>query len=181
MSSDGRNKTQDKLTFDGGYRCPVFTPDDQRLLAVRGQDLVWISPKDSSITAVDHAPVGIVRLVGFEASASGKPRVVVVTRQAVGLFSPWDGIFVPLDLGRDDEEYARGPLSQGALESNAGLVSVDTTGHEMTVERKGHEPLELTPGSKATYADPVLSHDGATVAFIRVDAKAGTPIAPGLL
>jgi len=171
MSSDGKNKTQDKLTLDGGYRCPVFTPDDQKLLAIHGQDLVWISMKGSPTTKADHTLRDLVRLVGFETRAANKPRVVVVTRLAVGLFSPWDGTFDPLDLSKEDEEYARGPLIEGALEFHGTLASVDTTGHELTLERTGHGPVALTRGSKAFYFDPALSHDGVIVVFIRVEAK----------
>jgi len=169
VSADGRNKTQEKLTFDGGYRSPVFTPDDQKVLAIRGQNLVWVSLNDHSTTGAASAPPDLLRLVGFELGAANNPRVVVVTQRSVGLFSPWDGTFDILDSDTGDEDYIRGALAGGWLNFQGTLVSVNSTGHNLTIRKQSQEPISLTEGSKATYADPALSHDGAAIVFLRVE------------
>src|SRR5689334_22932250 len=76
VAADRNNKTQEKLTFDGGYRSPVFTPDDQKVLAIRGSNLVWISMRDSSTIPAEHTLPDLVRLIGFETGRQEKPRLV---------------------------------------------------------------------------------------------------------
>ena len=172
MASDGINKTQQRLTFDGGYHSPVFTPDDQKVLTLRGQSFLWISLENGESEKLSYDLPGVLRLVAFENQADGgKPRVVAITQTSVGLFSPWDGKFEPFPAANEDEE-TRQQLLRGQIQFGDVMLQVGGAGHELTLQKDNREPVVLTSSPKVIYADPALSHDGRRLVFIRADVAA---------
>jgi hypothetical protein len=172
MASDGINKTQQRLTFDGEYHSPVFAPDDRRVLALRRQGFIWISPQNGESEPLAFELAGVLRLVGFEnEAAGGKPRVVAITRTSIGLFSPWDGKFEPFPAADIDEE-TRQQLLRGQIQFGDVLLQVGGDGHELTSQKDNRAPVVLTSSPKVIYADPALSHDGRRLVFIRADVAA---------
>ena len=171
MASDGINKTQQRLTFDGEYHSPVFTPDDREILALRGQGFVWISPENGASEALPYKLEGVLKLVGLENhTPGGKPRVVAITQTSIGLFSPWDGKFEPF-LAADNDEETRQQLLRGQIQFGDVMLQVGGAGHELTLQKDNREPVVLTSSPKVIYADPALSHDGRRLVFIRTDTE----------
>jgi len=172
MPADGRDKTQRRLTWDGDYHSPVFTPDDRKLLVLWGQRIVWISSGNGAIDKLSFELPGVVKLVGFENQPDAeKPRVVAVTKDSVGLFSPWDGNFEPFPKADRDQE-ARAQLLRGQLQFKEVMLQVGRAGHELTLQKDNQLPVVLASASNVNYIDPTPSHDGLIVSFIRADAAA---------
>ena len=171
MASDGKDKTQKRLTFDGEYHSPVFTPDDRQVLALRGEALVWVSPESGASRTLDYKLEGVVKLIAFQShfekqADSERPRVVAITKTSIGLFSPWDGKFEPFPVAESDEE-TRQELLRGQMQVGDLLVQVGATGHELTLQKDGGEQVVLASSAKVIYAEPALSHDGRRVVFVR--------------
>jgi hypothetical protein len=171
MASDGKNKTQQRLTFDGDYHSPVFTPDDRKILALRGQLFVWISSENGASEKLAYELPGVLRLVGFQnQAAGGKPRVVAITQAAISLFSPWDGNLEPFPAANEDEE-TRQQLLRGQVQFGDVLLQVGRAGHELALQKDDQERVVLASSPKLIYADPALSHDGRRLVFIRTDTE----------
>lgn len=169
MAAGGKNKTQQRLTFDGGYYSPVFTPDDRRLLALRKAAFVWVSPANGATERIPFELPGTLKLIAFENRPNeAKPRVVALTESGVGLFSPWDGKFEPFPLGDADEE-TKEQFLHSRVQYGGVLLQVSGDGHQLTLQRGDGEPVLLASSPKVIYGDPALSHDGLKVVFIRED------------
>jgi hypothetical protein len=172
MPADGKDKTQRRLTWDGDYHSPVFTPDDRKLLVLWGQRIVWITSVSGAIDQISYELPGVVRLVGFEKQPDlEKPRVVAITKDAVGLFSPWDGKFEPFPKAEGDWA-ARTQLLRGQLRSKDLQLQVGHAGHELTLQKNDEGPVVLASAPNVAYIDPTASHDGVIVAFIRANVAA---------
>ncbi|MFJ5922528.1 hypothetical protein ACIQF6_07925 [Kitasatospora sp. NPDC092948] len=156
-------------------------------------------------TADDH---GTLRLLGVPAQAGGTPAVLSLNtfsdEHAKPL--PQTGNLWPSSTGahgaavyanrndgqvylRDDYLRQQGTAvtkgSQPAADDAGDLVFVRSVdGHSHIFERTndaGHQERDLTPHASVNYTEPVISHDGKTVAFrgpdgiYTVPAKGGTP------
>ena len=145
----------------------------RKVLALRGQAFVWISTESGESETVSYELPGVLRLVAFEKPenemAREKPRVVAITQDLIGLFSPWDGKFEPFPKADEDEE-TRQQLLRGQVQFGDVVLQVGGTGHQLTLQKGDQDRVVLASSPKVMYADPALSHDRHRVVFIRADA-----------
>ncbi len=167
----GSDRTRKRLTVEGDYHSPVFTPDDKRILTLRGSGFAWVSPEGGTTEKLAYELPGVLRIIGFEnRAADPKPRVVAVTESSIGLFSPWDGSFRPFPVTSDDQE-TRQQLLRGEMQFGDVSFQLTSDGHQLSLQRGDQEPVVLAKSTTVVYADPALSHDGRQVVYIRATAS----------
>ncbi len=172
-------QTAGAVTPDGGYRSPIFSPADERLVALKGDAVVRFRAEGGTPVAVQKA-LGVVKLVGFDGRS---PDDIVVLleggRSPLGVLSLKTGKVVPLpyDAGSPGQqrmlaqirgqERVYGPTRVYVkTESKQGLSRV----LEWTdvYVRRGDSPPRNVSGCDGVRCDqPALSPDGRRVAFVK--------------
>lgn len=149
------------LTSDGGYSWPVFSADDQSVMALRGGDLWSVPLNGGSPGKLAHTLAGITILLG-----SGAEGVVVLTADRIGTFSPGSGVFTPFPASPEDldtinrlrapvRSYDNGQLT--VSEKRAGILIVNR-GQEREITSEG-----------AALSQPSVSHDRKSLVYVRTD------------
>ncbi|HEX9822038.1 MAG TPA: hypothetical protein VGD07_20760 [Methylomirabilota bacterium] len=173
-------RTQVRLTRDGGYRSPVFAPGDRTLLALRRSVLVEVPATGGDARAL-HALVRPSKLVGL--SRDRPHEVLALFEDAGGL--PWLGLValasgqvtpVPHDRAsrehramiahvKDWERVYGGTTVYVKAETTQGLAgAVEWTDVYVT---RGGDPVNVSRCDGVRCGQPALSHDGRHVAFVK--------------
>lgn len=71
--ADLEDRTTRRLTSSAGYRSPIFLPESNDVLALRGTDVVRISKADGKETKL-HSSDGILKLVGANSPAGDRSK-----------------------------------------------------------------------------------------------------------
>jgi hypothetical protein len=79
-------KTSRRLTFNGGYRSPIFLPGETSLLALKGEDVVEL-PFDGGAEIKRYTIHGVVKLVGV--SQDDGTQVLYLSRDREGQLTVW--------------------------------------------------------------------------------------------
>ena len=169
------------LTTEGGYRSPVFSRTDGAVYAVKGDSVVRLSaPAGSRPVRVP----GIIKLVGFDGTM---PDDLVVLRNAIAGASPLAVVStksgtvtdLPYDASTDAQRrllaYIRGQeRAYGNIslylnnESKAGRFrNVEWT--DVYMRRGTSDPKNLSVCDGVKCAQPSLSSDGKSVAFVKIE------------
>ncbi|HTZ57733.1 MAG TPA: hypothetical protein VMB49_06550 [Acidobacteriaceae bacterium] len=179
--TDVRANTCHKVTSDGGYRSPVFFPDGNDILAIRGEDVVRLNVNGSTQQSVAKV-IGVTKLVGF--SRDDPSQVLLLAEdnagQAhVGLLSVKDGKVtqVPYDpqSNRDRQmvedlqgwlrSYDTGTVyvRRESFETNAGTVELTN----VFWKQPGLDPVNVSRCELRNCGQPSASNDGSRIAFIK--------------
>ena len=140
------NGARQRLTFEGGYTWPVFSPDDKTVIALRGGDLWSIPLNGGNPTKLAHTLPGITNLLG-----TGPDGIVLLTARQIGTFSPDTGAFSAFptsDQDRDTINLLRQPIRS----YDNGTLTVS----EQTVSEQNVAGWQ-----------PSVSHDRKTLVYIR--------------
>jgi hypothetical protein len=78
-------KTSRRLTFNGGYRSPIFLPGETSLLALKGEDVVEL-PFDGGAEKKRYTINGVVKLVGVSQDGT---QVLYLSRDREGQLTVW--------------------------------------------------------------------------------------------
>ena len=73
--ADLHDNSRRPLTTDGGYRSPIFSPDNRMVYALRNDKLVSIEFDNGAIQDVRDAP-NLIRLIGFDRAKNNQLLVV---------------------------------------------------------------------------------------------------------
>jgi hypothetical protein len=179
---DGRNRL--RLTRDGGYQSPVFSPDGKTVLALREGKLMRVS----TAGVLDPEPLfdlpGVIRLVACDRESPSK--VVVLTRAAagtldLGLVDLEDRQVHPLRPEIPEAEYREAlalvTRSDRAwqLAEPAGVITLEVRpagqGSDVFCLRKALAPLDVSRCGGDRCDQPSLSADGHNVVFVRTTSR----------
>jgi len=157
-----------RVTFDGGYRSPIFVPESETFLAVRGNDIVRI-PAPGAAPERLRSFEGLIRLIAVHRYDADKlvllrsnPDVVGVLSLSTGAFAPYQGDVDPVALSQlraFDTIQGRMRIYHRREESD-GPINV-------CVEANGAPPRNLTECRSEHCLQPALSPDGRAAIFIR--------------
>jgi hypothetical protein len=179
---DLRVKTSRRLTFNGGYRSPIFLPGETSLLALKGEDVVEL-PFDGGAEKKRYTINGVVKLVG--ASQDGT-QVLYLSRDREGQLTVWllalgDGQETKLAYNPEYEEdktlVAR--LSGWERVYDGGKITLYTQleskeasdgkleWREVYLKRDSQRVEPITRCDGVNCGNPTLSQNGRYVAFIK--------------
>jgi hypothetical protein len=166
-------KTRQRLTFDGGYRSPLFLPGDAMLLALKGEAVVQM-PRAGGEPVTRQTVPGVRKLVGVHHDDGDK--VLLVLRrpeQPLGLLSLRSGAVAPLPFSQSPEDQRRYNHIVGweRVYGDTTLLVQEQPSQATWTDiylRRGNTPAEnLSRCQNSTCSQPSLSHDGGLVAFIK--------------
>ena len=148
-----------RLTFEGSYSWPVFSKDDQAVIAIRDGAL-WSVPLSGADPAkLPHSLPGVAALIG-----TGPDGIVAFTAQEVGLFKPESGEFLPFKAATKDDRDAIARMQSPIRDY--GSVTVSEKGKGILIEANGKTQEIEADGERQ--GEPSLSHDHKRMVYIRV-------------
>jgi hypothetical protein len=174
-------KTRQRVTHGGGYRSPVFLPDDASLLALQGEAVFQLPLSDNAPVRL-YTVQGVTKLVGFHREDPDKVLILLTgadQQHAVGLLSITSGQVTPLPYDRQSEDAQRLYRHVQGWERVYGTTILYVqaqspqgaagAGEWTDVYRKhGDEaPANISKCDDAHCGQPSLSHDGRQVAFVK--------------
>lgn len=171
-----------RLTEAGGYRSPVFHPDKESVLALRGASLVQI-PLNEGIQEgrlLMDLP-GAQRLAGFTVGNS-KVLVALVkegntTKPVLICLDSMKRVDIPDDQAtHNDVNSLLGSLRSSMRRYDSTTVESkesDKGGRSVFVRKDGGEPIDVGRCEKDVCGQAALSKDGSKVVFVR--RPAGEP------
>jgi hypothetical protein len=179
--ADLRDHTRRKITSDGGYRSPVFTPDSTDILAVKGEDVVRLSLSSSTPQTVAKVS-GITKLIGFD--RDNPSQVLLLAEDDAGhakveLFDLKSGQATQLsyDLQSSADRQMLENLEGWERSYAVGTAYVKReTVHAMSgpVERSnvfwkqpGLDPVNVSQCQLTDCGQPSASSDGSKLVFIK--------------
>ena len=176
------NVTRQRLTFDGGYRSPVFLPDDRAILALRGDSVVRLPVFGGEPERVVTAS-SVTRLIGTSAEKPNEALVLTEDadgRAAIGVLSLRDGRIAMLAAGTTPDE--RGMINRlknwDRAYTTVKLTVETTTEHGLSgprtwsdvyVNRTGQPKENVSRCDESDCGQPSLSHDRMRVVFVKAD------------
>src|SRR5262245_6748450 len=180
---DLTDKPGRRLTFNGGYRSPIFLPGETGLLALKGEDVVEL-PFDGGAEKKLYTINGVVKLVGV--SQDDGTQVLYLSRDregqlTVGLLALSDGQETKLAYNPESEEdktlVAR--LSGWERVYDGGKITLYTQleskeasngkleWREVYLKRDSQQVEPITRCDGVNCGNPTLSQNGRYVAFIK--------------
>jgi hypothetical protein len=180
LAAAGFDRTQ-KLTATAGYRCPVFIPQSNDILALKAADVVRVARAGGKATKL-YTINGITKLIGF--SLDDPDKVLALTEAAngdpgVGMLSLGSGMFTALAYNptssRDrkmlehlqswDRVYGDESvyLKRQSKESLAGTVEWT----DVYLKAGSNQPVDASQCDSVNCGQPSLSADGKLVVFIK--------------
>ncbi len=175
------DKLKRSLTSGGGYRSPVFSSEDKKILALQGEDIVQISVSGGTVSPL-YSVKGIMKLVGFD--RTDPQRLLFIAedddgRALVGLITMTDGriSYLPYDSrSRDDRRMISNLKGWGRTVGDKTIyVETETksgmAGHiewtDVKLKQGSKLPQNLSRCDGVACGQPSISHDGGLVVFIR--------------
>jgi Tol biopolymer transport system component len=172
-----------KLTSSGGFRSPVFLPEGNDVLALKGTNVVRVALSDGKATNL-FTVTGLTKLVGF--SEDNADKVLVVSRDGSGhpgvaFLSVSTGKLDPLpyEPSSGDDRHLVEHLSAWDRHYGDTIVYTDQQTKTGMAGTLSWADVFLKKGSSAAKdvsncdgincGQPSLSPDGKLVAFVRSD------------
>jgi hypothetical protein len=180
---DVERGTRRALTTDGGYRSPIFLPNDSTVVALRANVLVRLGPQGGSPITLNEG-TSILKLVGVDPTA---PLEVVVLLNAPVAGSPLAAVSLqsgrrtPLPFDASSEQQRRVLAQIRAQDRTYGDATVYTMTEtkpglsrpiewtDVFLKRGGAPPRNVSACDGVNCVQPALSTDGRSVAFVRTD------------
>lgn len=180
---DVATKKQRRLATQPAYRSPIFFPDDQSILAIKGDAIVSIPiGGEAATTGIRQRRIvhGIFKLIGF--SGPSPDRVLSLRQEGSKT------VVELLDLGTgEDTTLPHNPQSsrdrnmlthlQGwdrVYEDITLFVKVEKNAwawwHNVYLQKKGQNPENLSRCEEISCGQPALSHDKTRVAFVKASS-----------
>lgn len=172
-----------KLTTTGGFRSPVFLPEGNDILALKGTDVVRVAFVSGKVTNL-FVVAGLTKLVGF--TVDDPDKVLVLSRDSSGVptvafLSVTAGKLDPLrydpsstddrrlveHLSAWDRSYGNTTLyvDQQTKESMAGTLSWT----DVFLKKDSSAVKDVSNCDGTNCGQPSLSPDGKFVTFVRSD------------
>ena len=169
------------LTTDGGYRSPIFVTNDPVVLALRANSVVRLGAQGGNVVPLQNGP-SIVKLVGVDAASPAE--VVVLLDAAAGasplaVLSLQSGKVSPLPYDNSSEQQRRMLAQIRAQDRTYGETTVYTKTEtkpglsrpiewtDVFLTRGGGAPQNVSACDGVNCAQPALSPDGRSVAFVK--------------
>ncbi len=149
-----------KLTPEGGFSWPVFSADDQQVIALRDGQLWAIPIRGGEMVRLAHPRVEVVSLVG-----SGRDGLVVLTADQIGMLDIRSGDFSPFEPTFEEERDEIAMLRAPSRSYGQGQLTVAERNGVLEVTQKGKVRKMAYKGTASW--QPSVSHDGSEIAFIR--------------
>ena len=172
------------LTNEGGFRSPIFLPDDQNVLAIKDGRIVKITIPDGPVTEI--FPInGIVKLIGISKADSDQVLILTDLDQdncpAVGVLSLQFGNVtnIPYSDNEDDEkmithlkgwkrEYDDGNTKLEIRIQSAGSGNSKTEWTDIFLKRKSEDWVNVSHCDRGVNCShPSISNDRKLVAFVK--------------
>jgi hypothetical protein len=169
-----------RLTWDGGYRSPVFSPKDKSIVALKGDDTVRIAPSSGESKKLLTVP-GIQKIVGFHGQGQNQILILLKDESAhsVAILSLDGGnrIRVPFDKDNGDDRrmlnhllgwervynhtriYVEGCNEGGAVQERTNVC----------LKREGKSPVNISQCGDANCGQPSLSPDHIQVVYVKAE------------
>lgn len=169
------------LTSDGGYRSPIFLPNDSAVLALRANMIVRLSLQGGNAVPVQNAP-GVVKLVGVDAVSPAEVVVLLETPSAgspLAAVSLQSGKAAPLPFDASSDQQRRVLAQIRAQDRTYGDTTVYTKTEtkpglsrpiewiDVFLRRGTASPQNVSACDGVNCVQPALSPDGRNVAFIK--------------
>ena len=179
IADAGRN-ARAPLTRDGGYSWPVFDPGGERILALRGSDVLEIPLAGGPARRLASA-AGITKLIGFDRARPGQVLVLRADPNAeIAVLSLADGqvTAIPYDPRSSEagtylahlraEERAYGDTVLYVRQQTRNEVTGDVLEWSDVFVKEGDKrPRNISQCEGANCRQPSLSADGGSIAFVR--------------
>lgn len=175
---DRIKNTQWQVTKEGGYRSPVFLPDDKNVLAVKGEDIVRI-PTLGGVAKTLYTIKGIVKMVGFSKEDQDEVLILLEDKShkpsTVGLLSLTNGQVTNISYGKSPTEDENMLNHIRGWERVYGNTTVDVKTEskpwawwtDVYIKESGKSSVNLSQCEEVNCGQPSLSHDGHQVVFIK--------------
>jgi hypothetical protein len=156
--------SRQKLTSDGSYSWPVFSPDDRSVIALRSGAL-WSVPSggQSAPVRLNRSLPGITNVLG-----SGPEGIVVLTADQVGTFSPDSGAFSAFVATSQDERDTINRMRDPVRSYGQGQLTVSERDFGIWIVLPGQKDRTSAP-KNATLWQPSVSHDRKSLVYVRAD------------
>jgi hypothetical protein len=175
-----KNRFKERLTGEGGWRSPIFAPDDKSILAMQGDKLISISLNNKGKKTLYTVP-DLLKLIGF--SKSDPDSLLVLKEDKEGrvgtaLFSLQNGDIIPLPFDRKSRDNRRLLIHLKSWDRDYGetKVSVKCEAEQGMLANRQWSDVYISLGSRSLLnisnceasdcGQPSLSHDGQQLVFI---------------
>jgi hypothetical protein len=149
-----------RLTFEGAYSWPVFSRDDQAIIAVRAGEL-WSVPVGGGDPAkLSHSPSGLVGVVG-----TGPDGIVVFTEVEIGLFVSDSASFTPFAPANKEDKDAIARMRL-PIRIYGNDLSVAQLGSSIVIEKNGKKTDIEIDGEQV--GEPSVSHKRMQIVYVRI-------------
>jgi hypothetical protein len=177
------SKKKQNLTSDGRYRSPVFVPESENILALRGTDLVQISPS-GGVPQKLHSIEGIYKLVGFSQDDVDKVLILVADKNggwSVGLFSVSTGRVSPIPYDADSSEDRQmlehlrswdrvyGDKSVSVKRQSKQSFSGPVEWTDVFLREGSSLPINISACDAVNCGQPSLSSNGKLLVFVKAE------------
>lgn len=177
------HKTDQRLTWNEGYRSPVFEPGDKTILAINGDNLVRLSVIGGE-SEILYVIKGAVKLVGFN---KGDPdKVLILTeddtgRPSVGLLSLKNGQVASIPTDRKSKKDRRMLIHIKDWERVYGDTTLyvkaktkrDLSGEiewtDVYIKQGNKQAKNISRCNGVNCGQPSLSHGGRQVVFVKAE------------
>lgn len=166
---------------DGGYRSPLFLPDDKNILALKGNNIVRISVSNGEAETI-YTIKDIVKLVGYDKDDTDKLLVFIEkegSKPSLSLISLKSGNISSLPYDWEIEDHRKIISNIKEWERDYGNIVVypkteKKTGIAGFIEwtdvyiKEGDKlPVNISRCNGINCGQPALSHDNKIVVFIK--------------
>jgi hypothetical protein len=148
-----------RLTSEGGYSWPVFSPDDRQVIALRGGDLWSLPANGGRPSKLARGPAGVVSLVG-----SGPDGLVMLTTEAIGILSLKSAVFSPFQPASPEDRTDIARMRSPARSYDHGQLTVSERMGVVLVDRGGQ--IREVASEHAASRQPSVSHDLKRLVFV---------------
>ena len=175
---DRKKNTQWQVTKEGGYRSPVFLPDDKNVLAVKGEAIIQI-PTLGGVAKTLYNIKGIVKIVGFSKQDQDEVLILLEDKShkpsTVGLLSFTSGNVTNISYGNNPTEDENMLNHIRGWERVYGSITVNVKTQDkpwawwtdVYIKENGKNSINLSHCEEVNCGQPSLSHDGQQVVFIK--------------
>jgi hypothetical protein len=150
----------ERLIFEGKYSWPVFSQNDQSIIAIREGELWSVPVGGGDPVKLRRSPPGVSELVG-----AGVGGIVLFVGDRIGLFNPESGAFArfsPTDAEGAAIERLRAPVrtyGQITVAQQQNAITIDINGDTHSIEGTGER-----------MGEPSVSHDRKRLVYVRSPA-----------
>ncbi|ETR65593.1 MAG: hypothetical protein OMM_05985 [Candidatus Magnetoglobus multicellularis str. Araruama] len=173
-----------QLTFNESYRTPVFTPNGDSILSLKGENLVKIPIKNPKASIVLYRLPKVVKLVSFHTTSKNELLVLAYSsdnRIAPGVLKLDSGKYVLLPTNKIDQGkyqrflhylrswervYKDGKIKVYPKTFSKSSFSGKIVWTEIFIEIYKKPPRQLTQCDRTNCNQAVLSHDFLKTVYI---------------